>query len=834
MVIRPVPISLVLVPFMVGIFGARPHYGLGYMEIASIIALGVFTFLLFSLPFLGHTKDSALSKKNVFTWVFFFSLFLISATAGYFHMKFALKALDSSQQPLLHLSDLDEKVVLTGTVDGLPVPSTNGARVRFMVEEASVHGSRIPIGQPVIASFKQMPWEELRPGQRLCFSARLFKIRNFGTPGVFDIENWWALRGIRVRAVCSGPLDLIFLKGQDAQNGPISLVHQYVSSLRFNIIKTVVHNQILDRQSKPIAIALLTGCRGWFSQRERTLFAASGVGHIFAVSGLHLAIVAGAVILLVRLIMSIWPEMFLLVDYSRVSGFLALVACGIYSGIAGFSPSSLRAFFMVAGLFLCYLLQRKTLLESALFWAAFILLVVSPFYLFDVSFQLSFFVVFFLIYLGRWFDELGSGKKPFWGNFLFAALVAFIVSAPLSAFYFQRFNPWSFFLNVSVVPVVEFLVLPLLIAALFLGALSAKAAGVLFWLSAKVIGVVSFLVSFFTESHFNWLHHFVVPPKIVELTIITALFLVLPFLFRKPTARVVWATLLCLLVFFHFLFGYERRNRDFLYLHIVDVGQGLCQVLELPDGKVMVVDAGGLRAPGFDVGERVVGPYLRRLGILSIDFLVLSHPDTDHIGGARALVEDFSVKNVWVKEAEGEVSGKFQQFLDVVKRKRIPIRRLHKEEVVDVSPKVKVSCLPPERQSEFRGNDSALVLRVSFGEGSALLPGDIQRKREAELSKVPGKIRSDVLVVPHHGAKGSSTRAFIESVQPLVALCSCGYKNMFHHPAPSVVKRYRELGVHLFRTDLSGTLDIKIARDRVITVSGYYRKGRVNFNPGSI
>ncbi len=248
----------------------------------------------------------------------------------------------------------------------------------------------------------------------------------------------------------------------------------------------------------------------------------------------------------------------------------------------------------------------------------------------------------------------------------------------------------------------------------------------------------------------------------------------------------------------------------------------------------MVVDTGGLRGPGFDVGKRVVGPYLRRLGISKIDILALSHPDTDHIGGARALVEEFNVEAVWLTNSDNAASDNFQQLLTKVKEKNIPIKRFMGESAINISPGVMARCFAPKKEGGFRGNDAALVIKVSYGQGSVLLPGDIKRKREASLAKRRVAIGSDVLVVPHHGAKGSSTRLFIKTVRPLVALCSCGYKNMFHHPANAVVERYKRLGVTLFRTDVSGTLDIKIARDRMITVSGYYMKGRVKFSPKSI
>ncbi len=826
------PLSVILVPFLVGIFWANDLYGLSDFEkitlsLSFLLAFGIFSYLLF----LKRNQENAFPDHSSIKRCLLLALvFLVFFIGGYQHFLINKYLLRQSQIGLLDLADLDEKVILTGFVNGLCLPRQDGVRVEVFVEEAQFEGKSLRVNESVVAKFKGLSWENFIPGKRLRFAARLFPIRNFGTPGTFDFKNWWALRRHMVRASCHSPLEVIFLKEEASHVSFPACFFLWVEGIRNRVAKNIISTLGTGKVSA-VAIALVTGSRAWFGKDLKNLVAASGIGHLFAVSGLHMAIVAGAAISLVSFFFSLNTRLLLLTDVNRLSWLAAIAACGFYSCLAGFSPSSLRALVMVLSLAFCIFMYRKTTIEAGLFVAAWLLLIKSPFYLFDISFQLSFLVVFFLIYLGRYMDEvLPLLEKAHW-RFLGLCVLAFIICSPLVSFYFQRFNPWSLLLNILCIPLVEFFVLPLLLLGLFLTVFSPVVGSYLVIAASYGIKLLLALVSIFVSG--KWLNNFVVPPTILELSVIFTFFLAIPFIAysKRPATHLIF----CLIALFlgHTVMKKIRVFQARPVLHVLDVGQGLCQVLRLPTNITMVIDTGGIKGSDFDIGSGVVAPYIRRLGVERIDILALSHWDTDHSGGAASLVKQFEIGQLWLPPLESVDTEKYQYLMSEAKRKHIRTIFWHESGNVKLGANNNINVLVPDKESRFLGNNAGIVFRIRSGKWAFLLTGDIEKGREEKLlTTVP--LISNVLVVPHHGSKTSSSMAFLRKVSPGVAVCSCGYRNPFHHPSRVVVRRFDALGIPLFRTDRDGTVDIKIAGDQAMEITGYYLKDSLVLSRGNI
>ncbi len=829
-----VPLAIFLLPFAAGISFQKGLYGLGYMDIFALCCLILVCFIIFSLP-LFNLQEARRHRSKWFAarrFLVLLGAFMLFFGAGIIHFANTYEFLAGSQAGLLELAEQGGRVKLIGYVKSVALPRGNSdARAMVFVKYVDIHGTDSAISQSVVVTFKNLSWDQLRPGQRLVFKARLYRIRNFGTPGSFDYENWWALRGISVRAVCSSPLDVLFLQDSSVQPGLVATVFLAVEQLRMKIIKNLLGS--LPPRASSVAIALLTGSRAWFSQDQKMLYSSAGIGHLFAVSGLHMAMMAGLSVFLVGFVGRSIPWLLLRVNMIKISWIMAVFSCLFYCALAGGSPSSLRAFIMIASLAFCFISGRKSCLEAGLFLAAWLLLLKTPFYLFDVSFQLSFTVVFFLIFWGRYFSQtVPFAKGPVW-TFALVCLLAFAASSPLVVFYFHRLNPFAIFLNLLCIPIAQFLVLPNLFLASFFSLVAPSLGSACFTLVSLGISAMNRLAVFFTDP--LWMNHFVLPPRPWELFIMILLFFLAPLAWRSGKLGCAFVFFAVLLVCGHLFQDHLKNHRKGITLHVLDVGQGLCQVLELPKGQVLVADTGGFKGSRFDVGDRVVAPYLRRLGIRYIDILAISHPDTDHIGGALSLVRQFKIGQVWVNNVGGGSGTQlFNEFLALVHRRNIPVRAFEKTSSVRLQGRVVVECFVAKKKQYLSKNDMGLVFRVIHPGGNMLLPGDIQKRREMALLMAGAELRSQVIVVPHHGAKGSSSYSFLQSVCPNVAVVSCGYKNPFHHPAPAVLQRYRSLGVKVLRTDVDGTIDIKIAGNHKIKVSGYYRKGDLLFNPESI
>jgi len=238
----------------------------------------------------------------------------------------------------------------------------------------------------------------------------------------------------------------------------------------------------------------------------------------------------------------------------------------------------------------------------------------------------------------------------------------------------------------------------------------------------------------------------------------------------------------------------------------LDIGQGDSTFLQFPYGGNMLIDGG----PGgrYDMGRRVVA-YLHRQGVRRINIVVLTHPHDDHVGGLITVLKNLPVGLV-LDSGQTHTSYSYEEFLKLVKEKRIPYRIVKAGEEIKGFKGVKIFILQPPPHL-FKGtgsdiNNNSLVLKVVYGKASLLLTGDIERGAEDKLLRYGPGLKSTLIKVPHHGGRASSTPDFLDLVSPRVSVISVGRRNPFHHPAPETLLRYKERGVKIYRTDREGAV----------------------------
>jgi competence protein ComEC len=255
--------------------------------------------------------------------------------------------------------------------------------------------------------------------------------------------------------------------------------------------------------------------------------------------------------------------------------------------------------------------------------------------------------------------------------------------------------------------------------------------------------------------------------------------------------------------------------RHELEMTVVDVGQGDSILLTFPDGKLMLVDGGGIpnfggRAPAqMDIGEDVVSPYLWNRSIARIDVMACTHAHADHIGGMPALLENFHAKELWT--GANSENPAWRALRDRARQDGVRIVPLHRGQCFNYGG-AQLEVLAPSldyEPKEAPHNNDSLAFRVTFGRHSFLLSGDIERQVEAELVAEGLLRKTDVLKVPHHGSKTSSTAAFLDLLQPAFAVMSAGFENSYGHPHAEVLERYRERHSCVLRTDLDGLVTVR-------------------------
>jgi competence protein ComEC len=247
-----------------------------------------------------------------------------------------------------------------------------------------------------------------------------------------------------------------------------------------------------------------------------------------------------------------------------------------------------------------------------------------------------------------------------------------------------------------------------------------------------------------------------------------------------------------------------------LHLTMMDVGQGDAVLVTLPNGRTLMVDSGGVAQGGsFDVGDRVLGPALRYRGLRRLDYLAITHGDHDHIGGAAALVRDFSPSEIWYGTyVNGHPAS--TQLQSMALYKRTAWRWLLAGDRAELGGvEVRVHHPPPaDWQRQKVRNDDSIVLELRYGQVSVLMTGDISREVEESLIPSLDLLPIVILKSPHHGSGTSSSQAFIDKLKPRIVLVSCGRGNPFGHPQPYVIERYKAVGAEILRTDLDGQVEV--------------------------
>ena len=685
---------------------------------------------------------------------------------------------------------------------------------------------------------------DLLMGDRIVFFGKVKSIRNFNNPGGFDYKRYMAFRKVYGTAYVSAQ-KLTLLK-RNIETGIVMIIANTRRKISDLIDKTGQGTE------QGVLKALIVGDRNSISNDLRQAFNRAGIGHLLAISGLHIGIVATGAFLIFKVLLSHIKFLLWHAWTKKGAVLLSVIPIFIYGLLSGMSPSTQRAVIMVTVFLAAFLFEREHDPMNTLAVAALLILVVHPPSLFSISFQLSFTAVLAILYgLSRvqipWRSDSRGIKTPkhvrvatklFY--FFMVSFFAILGTLPLTMFYFNQISLVGLFANFIFVPLIGFVVVPLGLIAVFLYPLTGSVALGCLKAAAVVLKHTISMVHFFSDLPFAAVK--TVTPSYLEICCFYILFWAvfnlkygssntqtgqdnLPgredkapgkSLIQKLSAIVVLLVILALSADACYWL-YNRFWHDDLRVTMIDVGHGNAALMELPEGYNILIDGGGFSDNSiFDTGARIVAPFLWQKKIKTVDTLVLSHPNSDHLNGLIYIAEHFNVKNVWTNN-EATDTFAYQKFMETIKKNKI-----HMPDFKQISGTLHINgvCIdilyPQEDFIERRIkeswrdlNNNSLVLKASFGAKSFLFPGDIEMRAEYELAAIAGdKLKSTVLLAPHHGSKTSSTERFIEKVNPEVIIISSGWKSRFGFPHPSVLKRYEGKGCRILGTARNGAVSM--------------------------
>src|SRR5215467_9493666 len=647
-------------------------------------------------------------------------------------------------------------------------------------------------------------------GDRVRFWIRPQAPRDAGNPGGFDYATYLARQEIYAIGYLENDLEVELVTRSP---GP---VRGAIESLRREIRRYIDRHVAGDEGA--LLKALVVGDMGAVTKQMRDEFTAAGVNHVLSISGLHVSMLGLVVFWLIRFGCSYSSYLLLRWNLVKVGTFCSFLAVVFYTAIAGAMVPTVRSAIMIGVYELAVLLDREEEVFASLTFAALLIALIWPAVIADISFQLSFLAVLFIVWgmrrmmdrsAPRIRDELPQ-ERSWWKRkleqgrlHLAVPLFATLGTGPLIAHYFGHLSLAGFVSNPLVVPLVGFIVVPLGLIMGFLSLILPAAAGLLVWLTEYLLSATLWLVRLFARLP---LANIAVPvPNAFEVTALYLLIVVL-FLLRRNrfaiVAVVVFALALGADAFYWWL---ERWDRKELRVTHLNVGQGDAAVVELPHSKVLVIDAGGTPLGDFDTGESIAGPFLRSRKILKVDYLFVSHPRIDHYGGMRSIAMEFAPLEFWSGPAKGK-TARFDDLEEALEKGDIKRVTLSDQEPCRAIDGVKLCVLHPPPDGT---DDTSVVLRMQFGKVQFLFAGDLDKRDEQRLQAKAEQLRSTVLKVPRHGSAGSSTQEFVTAVGPSLAIFSVGARNPFGFPREEVVARYREVGAEILRTDEDGAIIVE-------------------------
>jgi len=661
-------------------------------------------------------------------------------------------------------------------------------KIRFKGQEQKVSG-RLQVTFPASA---HSPAPEFLAGDKVRFSSRLLNdddFSNFQEPVSLTVMKAHLIH----RRAFSKSLLLLDKTGERKFFLP-RLFSWLSRKLQQKIEKHFrgTEGQILEEGA--FLEALLLGERGRLSEETLRGLQSSGLFHLIAISGAHIAIISYFLFHFLRL--------FRLQDQLR--SFLLIFCLLFYACLVEGRPSVVRAVAMALLYLTARLLWKDTSVLNSLAAAAFFLLLLNPLQLFEAGFILTFMatltIILFFPRIKKYLPDL-----PWRLTDLFIlSLTAQLGVIPFVALIFNRVTLGSLILNLPAVPLIG-----LIMAAgwlFFLISFLSSALGSILALAIKEIIQLFFLIAHLFDNFKPLSYRIPSPSPLIMAGYFFFLFLlILPrrFRFQRPLAALSF----CLFAFFILFYPFPSSTPE-LRLTFLDVGQGEATLIEFPGREKMLVDGGGFQDNTFDVGEYVVCPFLWRRKIKKIDYLVLTHAHPDHLNGLKAVARNFSIREFW-EAMEPADSKDYSEFISYLgsKTKRIKYFRGKKRVIAGLE----LEFLHPPANREISApvsNEDSLVFRLKRGRGLLLMTGDIGRPSEKELLEASSELEAVVLKSPHHGSRSSSSGPFLDKVRPQVIIISAGRGNIYGVPHPEILEEYKKTGAIIFRTDVDGAIEL--------------------------
>ena len=639
------------------------------------------------------------------------------------------------------------------------------------------------------------------------------------------------------------------------ENDKISIIRNIINYVQNNIKENMLN--ILEKEQGALCVGILIGDRENISDITEDNFKKSNLTHMLAVSGSHITYIIVALTTLLSK------------TNRKFSLILTIIFLIFFTALTGFTASVLRASIMGILTLLASILHRKSDTINNLGISSIIILLYNPYLLVDAGFLLSYAGTIGIIFFSKKISngisiivnkinpnllniEQNNNSKILFVKSIIEKIILYVISSlsvtisaniviiPIMAYMFSTISFTFWISNILAGPIMEvvtiFGFITYLISIVFpmLAEFLAIALNLFLTILLKIAEISSIIpgasIYIKTPSLIMCVMYYLVIFILFNLKPIRqfirkkAIFRFLIIKAKKHKLKILVTIITVIILLNSIIYVTDKK----LKIYFVDVGQGDCTLIQTPERKNVLIDGGGSEFGSFDVGENILLPYLLDRGITKIDYMMISHFDSDHIGGLFYIMENLKVDNIIIS-MQGKSSENFKKFVQIMSDKQINLIIVKKGDYVKIDNISYFEILFPEEKliNDNILNNNSIVAKFVTNNLTMLFTGDVEEiaeKRLNELYRNTNKLQADIIKVAHHGSKTSSILSFLELVNPKIALIGVGENNNFGHPNEGVLERIKKLGAQIYRTDQVGEISIAINHNGNIEISSFIGK----------
>lgn len=515
----------------------------------------------------------------------------------------------------------------------------------------------------------------------------------------------------------------------------------------------------------------ILGDTSFLDEETSKSYQQNGVSHLFSISGMHISLFAAIILYVIKRIS--YNNYY---NYSIVISFLIF-----YSLLVGSSPSVIRSLTMYILFAINKLFNLKIKNLDIMCFVLTIMLIINPYYLYNISFQYSYLISFSLVLFSY---KLKSIKNKIMKS-LYTSFISFLVSFPICIYNFYQVNVFSIILNIFLIPFVSIIIFPLSLVCFIIPKLSV------------ILNIFTSILQFVSLTIYKYKIGQIVFSKPSIIIVLIYYILIYLFIYNKKNIY------LLIIIVSHKLYPLIDSSFTVTYL---DVGQGDSIFIKYPHNQGnILIDTGGIVNSDYQVAINKTIPYLKSFGVTKLDYLILTHGDYDHMGDSNVLVNNFKVKNVVFNC--GPINTLEKELNKLLKEKQIPSYYCINKISIKNN---KLEFLNTKHYDNE--NDNSNVIYTNYNNYRFLFMGDAGLSKEKDILKKYNLESIDFLKVGHHGSNTSSSEEFITNIHPKYSLISVGKNNKYGHPKESVLEVLSNSKV--YRTDLNGSIEIKISNNK--------------------